>query len=68
MYSLIWQSVMWRPDKMRFLIAMKNPLPIRTAATARQRAPSRRADRCRIRKPSHEPGSILILIDALLSS
>jgi hypothetical protein len=28
MYSLIWQSVMWRPGKMRFLIGMKNPLPI----------------------------------------
>jgi hypothetical protein len=24
MYSLIWQSVMWRPGKMRFLIDMKN--------------------------------------------
>jgi hypothetical protein len=24
MYSLIWQSVMWRPGKLRFLIGMKN--------------------------------------------
>jgi hypothetical protein len=53
---------------MRFLIGVKNPLPIRTAETARQCAPSRRADRHRIRDPSHEPGGILILIDTLFSS
>jgi hypothetical protein len=41
MYNLIWQSVMWRPGKMRFLIGMKNPLPIRPAATARQNGPLR---------------------------
>jgi hypothetical protein len=41
MYSLIWQSVMWRPGKMRFLVGMKNPLPIRPAATARQNGPLR---------------------------
>jgi len=35
------QSVMWRPGKMRFLIGMKNPLPIRPSATARQHGPSR---------------------------
>jgi hypothetical protein len=40
MYSLIWQSVMWRPGKVRFLIGVKNPLPIRPAATASQCAPS----------------------------
>jgi hypothetical protein len=34
-----WQSVMWRPGKLRFLIGMKNPLPIRPAATARQHSP-----------------------------
>jgi hypothetical protein len=34
MYSLVWQSVMWRPGKLRFLIGVKNPLPIRPAATA----------------------------------
>ena len=33
-YSLIWQSVMWRPGKLWFLIGVKNPLPIRPAATA----------------------------------
>src|ERR1700720_2645206 len=27
-YSLIWQSVMWRPGKLRFLIGVKNPLLI----------------------------------------
>jgi len=37
MYSLIWQSVMWRPGKLWFLIGVKNPLPIRPAATASQR-------------------------------
>jgi hypothetical protein len=35
-YSLIWQSVMWRPGKLRFLIGVKNPLPIRPTATARK--------------------------------
>jgi hypothetical protein len=75
MYSLIWQLVMWRPGKLGFLIGMKNPLPIRPAATARQRAPLRRARRRRIRASSratpsfrHEPGGILILIDAVLPS
>src|ERR1700730_16297550 len=38
MNSLIWQSVMWRPGKGRFLIGVKNPLPIRPATTARRRA------------------------------
>src|SRR5260370_6766777 len=35
-YSLIWQSVMWRPGKLRFHIGVKNPLPIRPTATARK--------------------------------
>src|ERR1700719_1540222 len=35
-YSLIWQSVMLRPGKLRFLIGVKNPLPIRPTATARK--------------------------------
>jgi hypothetical protein len=38
MYSLIWQSVMWRPGKVRFLIGMKNRFHIQPAAIAR-RAP-----------------------------
>jgi hypothetical protein len=75
MYSLIWQSVMWRPGKLRFLSGVKNSLPILPIASARQRAPLRRA-RCRqIRSSSratpsfrHEPGGILILIDAPSSS
>ena len=33
MYSLISQSVMWRPGEMRFLIGMKNPLHIRPTAS-----------------------------------
>jgi hypothetical protein len=41
MYSLIWQSVMWRPGKLRFLIGVKNPLPIRRTATARKHGPLR---------------------------
>jgi hypothetical protein len=28
MNSLIWQSVMWRPGKLQFLIGVKKPLPI----------------------------------------
>src|SRR3954469_24158536 len=39
MYSLIWQSVMWRPGKGRVLMGVKNPLPIRPAAIASQRTP-----------------------------
>src|SRR5947209_1406437 len=30
---------MWRPGKLRFLISVKNPLPIRPAAAARKRCP-----------------------------
>src|SRR5205085_12635223 len=41
MYSLIWRSVMWRPGKLRFLIGVKNPLPIRPTATARKHGPLR---------------------------
>jgi hypothetical protein len=41
MYSLIWQSVTWRPGKLRFLIGVKNPLPIRPAAIARKHGPLR---------------------------
>jgi hypothetical protein len=40
-YSLTWQSVMWRPGKLRFLIGVKNPLPIRPAVTARKHGPLR---------------------------
>jgi hypothetical protein len=39
MYSLVWQSVMWRLGKLRFLIGVKNPLPIRPTAIARNTAP-----------------------------
>jgi hypothetical protein len=64
MYSLIWQSVMWRPGKLRFLIGVKNPLPIRPAATASQRAPLRGRTVRQIRNVSratpsfgHEPAN-----------
>jgi hypothetical protein len=39
MNNLVWQSVMWRPGKGRFLIGVKNPLHIRPTATASQHAP-----------------------------
>src|SRR3954465_11144737 len=39
MYSLIWQSVMWRPGKGRVPMGVKTPLPIRPAAIASQRTP-----------------------------
>jgi hypothetical protein len=39
MYNLIWQSVMWRPGKQRFLIGVKNRLHIPPTATARRRGP-----------------------------
>jgi hypothetical protein len=40
-YSLIWQSVTWRPGKLQFLIGVKNPLPIRPTAIARKHGPLR---------------------------
>jgi hypothetical protein len=49
MYSLVWQSVMWRPGKLRFLIGVKNPLPIPPAATARKHGPLRGRDRRQVR-------------------
>ena len=64
-YSLIWQSVMLRPGKLRFLIGVKNPLPIRPAGTARKHGPLRGRAGRQIRDfsratPSfcHEPGDI----------
>jgi hypothetical protein len=75
MYSLIWQSVMWRPGKLRFLIGVKNPLPIRPTATARKHGPLRAPADRQIRDfsratPSfrHASGDFLILIDVLFSS
>ena len=63
MYSLVWQSVMWRPGKLWFLIGVKNPLPTRPAATATKHRPLRRPAVRQIRDfsratPSfrHEPG------------
>ena len=76
MNSLIWQSVMWRPGKGRFLIDMKNPLPIRPAATASQLAPlsgPRRSPDLQRQSgyallPSRIRRHVLIQIDARLSS
>src|ERR1700730_13677016 len=39
MYSLIWQSVMWRPGKLRFLIGVKNPLSIDRPRSPENTAP-----------------------------
>ena len=39
MYNLIWQSVMWRPGKQRFLIGVKNRLHTLPTVTARRRVP-----------------------------
>jgi hypothetical protein len=75
MNNLIWQSVMWRPGKGRFLIDVKNPLPTPAGrdrqttrpfqghAVRRIRNVSRATPSCR-----HASGDILILIDALFSS
>jgi hypothetical protein len=49
MYSLIWQSVIWRPGKVRFLIGVKNPLHIRPTEAARQGNPFRGSRRRWIR-------------------
>src|SRR6185436_9541187 len=73
-YSLIWQSVTWRPGKGRFLIGVKNLPPTRPAAIASQRAPP--GPRCSPDSqhqsgyallPSRSRRHFLILIDAPLS-
>src|SRR6202045_3232730 len=38
-YCLIWQWVMWRPGKLRFLIGVKNPLPIDRPRPPKNTAP-----------------------------
>src|SRR4029077_7415340 len=75
MYSLIWQSVTWRPGKLRFLIGVKNPLPIRPTAIARKHGPLRgRAVRQIRTSVGLRPPFVairrrfLILIDARFSS
>jgi hypothetical protein len=75
MYSLIWQSVTWRPGKLRFLIGVKNPLPIRPTAIARKHGPFGAAPFARFGLQSgyaHLSSRIrrqfLILIDARFSS
>ena len=75
MYNLIWQSVMWRPGKVRFLIGVKNPLHTRPTATPSRRGPLGRIAPSldsRLRSgyalpPSPTERPILILIDARLS-
>jgi len=74
MYSLVWQSVIWRPGKLRFLIGVKNALPIRPAATARKHGPcgaapspdSRLQSGCAFLSPRIRR-HFLTLIDALFS-
>src|SRR5438270_11778144 len=75
MNSLIWQSVMWRPGKLQFLIGVKNPLsigPPRSPENAALAGP-RPAPDSRLRSGYALPSSrirrhFLILIDALFSS
>ena len=58
MYSLIWQSVMWRPGKLRFLIGVKTrflsgrPRPPENTAPCGEAAPiARFATSVRLRPP-----------------
>jgi hypothetical protein len=75
MNSLIWQSVIWRPGKLQFLIGVKNPLPIgrpRPPENAALAGPRPSPD-SRLRSGYALPSSrirrhFLILIDALFSS
>jgi hypothetical protein len=73
MYGLIWQSVTWRPGKVRFLIAMKN-----RSISNPPRSPDARlfggrdvagfAVSVGLRPPwVANPAMLLILIDALFS-
>jgi hypothetical protein len=74
-YSLIWQSVMWRPGKLRFLISVKNPLPIDRPRPPENTAPcgTPPVARFALRSGYALPSSrirryFLILIDVLFSS
>jgi hypothetical protein len=73
-YSLIWQSVMWRPGKGRFLIGVKNLPPTRPAAIAsgctppgRRRSPGPQRQSGYALLPSRTWRHFLILIDVPLS-
>jgi hypothetical protein len=75
MYSLIWQSVMWRPGKLQFLIGVKNLLPIGRPRSPDNTAPCGAAPVARFVTssgyallPSRIRRHSLILIDALFSS
>ena len=76
MYSLIWQSVMWRPGKLWFLTGMKNLLPYPAGCDARKTAPrgaalspdSRLESGYALLSSRIWRCYILILIDALFSS
>src|SRR5438105_3540859 len=50
-YSLIWQSVIWRPGKLRFLIGVKNPLPIGRPRSPENTAPCGAAPVARFATP-----------------
>src|SRR5712692_4310322 len=75
MKSLIWQSVMWRPGKVRFLVRMKNrsisgrPRPPANAPLAGpRRSPDSQRQSGYALLPSRIRQHFLILIDARLSS
>src|SRR5689334_15253529 len=67
---------MWRPGKLRFLIGVKNPLPIGRSRPLENTAPCRAAPIARFATPvglrppfvTHPATLSLILIDALFSS
>ena len=76
MYSLIWQSVMWRPGKLRFLIGVKKPASYpagRDRQKTRPLAGPRRSPDSRLQSgyallSSRIRRHFLILIDARFSS
>jgi hypothetical protein len=67
---------MWRPGKLRFLIALKDPLPIGRPATAKKHGPLQSRAGRQIRDVGWgyalpfvaPPKTVLILIDARFSS
>jgi hypothetical protein len=74
MNSLVWQSVMWRPGKGRFLISVKNPyllgrprLPANAPPPGARRSPDSHRQSGYALLPSRTRRRFLILIDARLS-
>jgi hypothetical protein len=75
MYSLIWQSVMWQPGKVRFLISVKNPYllgrprpPDNAPLPGPRRSPDSQRQSGYALLPSRIRRHFLIQIDARLAS